>query len=190
MHINTLRPRQNGPHSPDDIFKCIFLNENIWISFETSLKFVPEGPINNIPSLAEIMAWCRPGDKPLSEPMTVRLSTHICVTRPLWVTVENMVSVERRIPIHFDGQPICPDMQVTCICEFVRCNGCWWLKVIHSMCWREKQKHIIMSINSLRPSDAYIRQWNKPSLVQLMACRLYGAKPLSEAMLEYFQLDP
>ena len=31
------------------------------------------------------MAWCRPGDKPLSEPMMVRLLTHICVTRPQWV---------------------------------------------------------------------------------------------------------
>ena len=27
--FNTLRPRQNGRHFPDDIFKCIFLNENI-----------------------------------------------------------------------------------------------------------------------------------------------------------------
>ena len=31
------------------------------------------------------MAWRRPGDKPLSEPMMVRLPTHICVTRPQWV---------------------------------------------------------------------------------------------------------
>ena len=29
-----------------------------------------------------------------------------------------------------------------------------------------------------------------PSLVQIMACRLDGAKPLSEPMLEYCQLDP
>ena len=26
--LNTLRPRQNGRHFADDIFKCIFLNEN------------------------------------------------------------------------------------------------------------------------------------------------------------------
>ena len=26
---NTLRPRQNGRHFPDDIFQCIFLNENV-----------------------------------------------------------------------------------------------------------------------------------------------------------------
>ena len=31
------------------------------------------------------MAWRRPGDKPLSEPMMVSLMTHICVTRPQWV---------------------------------------------------------------------------------------------------------
>ena len=31
------------------------------------------------------MAWRRPGDKPLSEPMMVRLPTHICVTQPQWV---------------------------------------------------------------------------------------------------------
>ena len=83
--INTLRPRQNGRHFPDDIFKSIFLNENVWISIEISLKFVPRGEINNIPALVQKIAWCRPGDKPLSEPMMVRLPTHICVTRPQWV---------------------------------------------------------------------------------------------------------
>ena len=48
----------------DDIFKCIFLNENAWISIKISLKIVPKGPINNIPALVQIMAWRRPGDKP------------------------------------------------------------------------------------------------------------------------------
>ena len=67
--FNTLKPRQNGRHFPDDIFKWIFLSENIWISIRISLKFVPWGQINNIPALVQIMAWRRPGDKPLSEPM-------------------------------------------------------------------------------------------------------------------------
>ena len=83
--INTLRPRQNGRHFADDTFKRIFLNENVRISIKISLKFVPEGPINNIPELVQIMAWRRPGDKPLSKPMMIRLLTHICVTRPQWV---------------------------------------------------------------------------------------------------------
>ena len=54
--------RQNGWQCPDDSFKCIFLNENVWISIKISLKFVPKGPINNIPA---------------SEPMMVGLPTHI-----------------------------------------------------------------------------------------------------------------
>ena len=49
--FNTLRPRQNGRHFPDDILKCIFFNENVWISNEISLKFVIMYPINNIPAL-------------------------------------------------------------------------------------------------------------------------------------------
>ena len=83
--FNTLRLRQNGRHFADDIFKCIFLNENAWISLEISLRFVPKVQINNIPALVQIMARRRPGNKPLSEPMMVSLLTHICVTRPQWV---------------------------------------------------------------------------------------------------------
>ena len=87
--FNTLRPWQNGRHFPDDIYKCMFLNENVWISLKISLKFIPKGPINNIPALVQIMAWRRLGDKPLSEPIVVSLLTHICVTRPQWVIISN-----------------------------------------------------------------------------------------------------
>ena len=80
--INSLRPRQNRRHFADDIFKCILLNENVWIALKISLEFVR---INNIPALVQIMAWRRPGNKPLSEPMTVSSLTHICVTQPQWV---------------------------------------------------------------------------------------------------------
>ena len=84
--INSLgrvnEPKQNGRRFADDTFKRIFLNENVTISIKISLKFVPKGSINNNPSLVQIMAWRRPGDKPLSEPMMVSLTTHICVTRP------------------------------------------------------------------------------------------------------------
>ena len=83
--VNTLRPRQNGRRFADDTFKRIFLNENVWMSTKISLKFVPKVPINNIPALVQIMAWRRPGDNPLSEPMLVSLLTHKCVTRPHWV---------------------------------------------------------------------------------------------------------
>ena len=54
--LNTLRLRQNGRHLADDIFKCISLNENVWITIMMSLKFVPGDPVDNIPALVQIMA--------------------------------------------------------------------------------------------------------------------------------------
>ena len=61
LYLNNFRPRQNGHHLSDDIFKCIFLKENAWISFKTSLKSVPKVRINNIPAWVQIMARRRPG---------------------------------------------------------------------------------------------------------------------------------
>ena len=67
--INILRLRQNGRHFADDISKCIFLNENLWILNEISLKCVSCGLIDNKATLVQIMAWYRTGNKPLSEAM-------------------------------------------------------------------------------------------------------------------------
>ena len=49
---------------------CLKLHVNVPIHF------------HQYPALVQIMAWRRPGDKPLSEPMMLSLLTHICVTRP------------------------------------------------------------------------------------------------------------
>ena len=53
----------------DNIFKCIFLNENDRIPIQISLKFVSRSLIDNKPALVQVMAWRRTGGKPLSEPM-------------------------------------------------------------------------------------------------------------------------
>ena len=71
------------------IFQTTFSNTFSWMKMyqfrlKISLKFVPKSPINNIPALVHIMAWRRPGHKPLSEPMMVSLLTHICITWPQW----------------------------------------------------------------------------------------------------------
>ena len=76
-----------------DIFKSIFFNENVQILIKISLTFVPKAPINNIPTLVQIMAWRRPGAKPLSEPMMVNLLSHICITRPQWIKTCNFVVI-------------------------------------------------------------------------------------------------
>ena len=78
--LNTLRPGQNGCHFAVGVFTCIFMNENIWISLKISLKIFPRVSINNIPALAQIIAWHLPCNKPLSEPMVVSLLRHIWVS--------------------------------------------------------------------------------------------------------------
>ena len=57
-------------------------NEFSWMKpSDFRLKFpwdLSTGTVNNIPSLVQIMAWRRPGDKRLFEPMMIRFATHIC----------------------------------------------------------------------------------------------------------------
>ena len=89
LWVNTLRPRQS---CQIDIFKCIFLNENIQISSRVSLEFVPKGSINIIPALVQIMACRLVGAKPSSEPMVVSLLMHKFVTQPQWVKGEISLS--------------------------------------------------------------------------------------------------
>ena len=68
LDVNPSPPGQNDRHFADDIFKCIFMNEKFGILIRISLKFVPNGPIDNKPALFQAMAWCRP------EPMLTHLT--------------------------------------------------------------------------------------------------------------------
>ena len=80
-YLNTLRPTRNRQQFNYSILIRIFFNESVWISIKISLKFVRKGPTNNIAALVQIIAWRRPGDKLLFEPVMVSLSTH----RPQWI---------------------------------------------------------------------------------------------------------
>ena len=53
------------------------------LSFHWSFLFLG-GTFNIIPALAQTVPWCRPGDKPPSEPMVVSLLTRVCIARPQW----------------------------------------------------------------------------------------------------------
>ena len=94
-----------------------------WISFETSLKFVPKRPNNNIPVLVQIMACRRPGDQPLSEPIMVRLPMHICVNSELTISRLHITYFSCPI-IHTARQWHCPALCK--ISEWLgKWNGCY-----------------------------------------------------------------
>ena len=82
MHLNTLRPRQNGC-----IFHKTFSIAFSWMKmYEFQLKcdcilFLRV----HLTILVQIMGWHQQGDKPLSEPIMINLLTYKCVTRPQWV---------------------------------------------------------------------------------------------------------
>ena len=82
--LTKMRPEQNGCHLAYNIFKTIFLNENVHILNKISLKFVPKGPIDKKPFLVQVMAWHLTCNKPLHEPMS---------TWPQWVKYIQVVCI-------------------------------------------------------------------------------------------------
>ena len=51
IYFNSSPPGQNGHHFANNIFWCIYMNEKFCVLTKISLKFVPEGPIDNKPSI-------------------------------------------------------------------------------------------------------------------------------------------
>ena len=56
--------------------------------------------------------------------------------------------------------------------------------------WDSRYAWVYIVFNLSPPSGAYMRQWIGSALVQIMTCRLFGAKSLSKPMLCYCQLNP
>ena len=95
--LNTLRPRSNGCHFPDDIFKCTFLNENVWISIKIPLKFVPiHGSIQQYSSIGLDSGLAPARRQAIIGTNDGYLLTHIRVTRPQWVK-QTMAYLWRRL---------------------------------------------------------------------------------------------
>ena len=214
LRVNTLGPRQNGRHFADDILKCIFMNENVWILITISLKFVPKGPINNIPSLVQVMAWRRAGDKPLSEPMMVSLPTHICVTRLQWVKAWMSNDVPQKIMrCNYFSMLKCHYlvcllalslmsylvMYITTISYHVYIYGCpIWTSDLGFLILGDFDSVIAQLLggfcswtffNSLWPSDAILRQiW--VNIGSGNGVLPDGTKPLPEPMLTDHQWSP
>ena len=109
-----------------------------------SLKFVPKGPINNIPAFVQIMTWRRPGDKPLCEPMIVYwrkyaslglnevsedLTAALCIS-----TNAALITQEFKYPFMNDKQ-----WKRHTFCTFV-CVFLYWLHILFRSCDRIQNK--------------------------------------------------
>ena len=74
IYVNVFMQKWNNRHFTYIIFKCYFLNDDVFIFIAISFKYVLKRPINKTPSLVQIMDCRLFGDKPLSEPMVVCLT--------------------------------------------------------------------------------------------------------------------
>ena len=135
-------------------FSNAFSLMKIYISIKISLKFVPNVPINNIPTSVQVMAWRWPGDKPLSELMVVSLLTHIRVTRPQWLNSCDAISILRNM-LHV------PLWYYLIIEESV-----WWLLMPWRLFGATTSATIMMSLvgripqpNVRYPSKVLCRNW-------------------------------
>ena len=148
------------------IFQTTFSNAFSWIKmYEFRLRFhlilVPRGPINNIPALVQIMAWRRPGDKPLSEPMMVCMLTHICVTQPPWVKgeISNYTLVNSGICLLirvFEMPPWAEGLRLGQVLAIILPAGSWNI-VPYSGCRPAKGYHILRTVFS--SSFKQTRSW-------------------------------
>ena len=133
---------QNCGKFADDIFKFIFFDENVWISLKISLKCVPRVQINNIAALVQIIAWHRPDDKPLSEPMMFSSLMHIYIIRPQWV--KPILNLFTKNDTWISGhEDTCPGYQSIHF-ELIRCAFKFNIRL-------NKQAH------------DYVRRWNHSS---------------------------
>ena len=110
--------------------------------------------------LVQIMAWRRPGDNPLSEPMMASLLTHICVTRPLWI---NMMALCNVI-----SQPATPLLSLFQSGFDVECLITTCLDTMNKGSWITLTKYmyvIILFVTSWR----HTAHW-KPSLERKIIC--------------------
>ena len=85
FRLNSFPPRQNGYHFADDIFKRIFLNENVSVSIQFSVKFGPKGPLNQHWFRSWLVA-CSARSHYLGQWCQISL-THKSSTRGRWVKV-------------------------------------------------------------------------------------------------------
>ena len=137
-------------------------------------------------TLVQVMAWCRHATSHyLIQSWPRSLSTY-GFTSLQWSKIFPTSSSFLQKQIGFSNG-------YTLLSRSVARGFAWMMKSVYHYfyvhCYHNIFKlielELIFFINSLRPSDAYMRRWTGSSLVQIIACRLFGAKPLSEPMQGY-----
>ena len=102
----------------------------------------------------QIMAWCRPGDKPLSEPMMVSLLTHIYAS----LSLNELTFLVLRPRYSGRTRSILWLLMPWLLASPGHQQPRYWRWRIKGSLNSPRKNAITMSVNSLRPRDACSRQ--------------------------------
>ena len=182
FHISL--PEQNGWHLADDIYlyfyeiKCFnrfkFHNLSLGVQLANGHHWFRHGSVPN-------------GRKPLRDTLTGDpLHSRAACTQPCKVNTHSRAHCS-------PGARLCEQWGHGCVNNGARlCASARLCRGSPVTLLTDDPRRCAVSlghkwINSSPPSAAYM---SRSALFQIMACRLFGAKPLPEPMLTYCQLDP
>ena len=141
-----------------------------WILIQISLKFVHKSPNDNESTLLQVMVWHQEGDKPLPEPMmlwftdvTVLTNTSPTGDTIAWTRWSPGVSVTKPFSsicyFHSFSEPSTSLLSILTMHK--KNTQRKWISYHENIVYM-LQYHIhiwsVTTVNSLRPSDAYMRQ--------------------------------
>ena len=154
--INSLASRGCDCNFESVIIKCISMINILCISCKIALWWKAQDLTDDKSTLDQVMAWCRQAASHHLSQCWPRSLSPYGVTRPQWVKAHHLHVSYNQFP------------------------GCWWPGVVKPcITWPNND----IWINSLWSVDAMWCQCSWPSLVHVMACFLFGAKPLPETMM-------
>ena len=123
-------------------------------------------------------------DKPSSEPVFGRYRCHntVSIVHNELILIQKMFLRDYHVTYQRYPRRHVSTLRAELISGNIKCILTFYVTSQH---WGGANRRV----NSSSPSPAYMRQWTGSALFQLMACRLFGAKPLPEPMLALCQLD-
>ena len=130
-----LRPRQNGRHFADDILNAFSWMKTIFYFDSNILKFVPRGPAHDKSSLVQVTAWHRLAPSHYLKQRWLNSLPHLFSSdlNVIVIVTGNL----RKHPRHYENL-------IGLVAHILYKNCVFFMGMNH--------------VNSLRPSDAYMRQ--------------------------------
>ena len=138
--------------------------------------------------LVQVMAWCRQATSHYLSQRWSRTGSPYGVTRPQWLNYGNGVGAK-------------PSQLMMTYCQLYSYKQAsmkfgykyiffQWNAFVNVICKEALIFFCPQHVNSSPPSATYMHQWTGTSLIPIMACHLFGAKPLPEPILTYCQMNP